>query len=179
MLELLSHHGAATATQLAARVGESSGATSYHLRQLEKYGFIEEDPGRGSGRERWWRRVPGGISLSTHELVDPAAKEAARLVVNEWNRNKQARLDHYRATFESWPTEWIDASMESSTHLRLTAAELQQLVDEVDVVLTRWHELSVERVDGRLDGDPADGGYADVEVQVNALPLGDPPSPPG
>ena len=34
----------------------SSGATSYHLRQLGRYGLIEEDPDRGAGRERWWRR---------------------------------------------------------------------------------------------------------------------------
>ena len=47
----LVEHGPATASQLAARVGQSSGATSYHLRQLAAYGFVAEAPGRGSGRE--------------------------------------------------------------------------------------------------------------------------------
>ena len=70
LCDQLSMHGPATATQLAARLNESSGATSYHLRQLEKYGFVEEDPGRGSGRERWWRRVPGRITIEGHALAE-------------------------------------------------------------------------------------------------------------
>ena len=55
MLGLLREHGPATATGLARRLGESSGATSYHLRQLEQYGFIVEAEGMGTRRERWWR----------------------------------------------------------------------------------------------------------------------------
>src|SRR5215467_16066223 len=46
----------ATATELAERVGESPANCSWHLRQLAKYGYIEEAPG-GVGRERRWRAV--------------------------------------------------------------------------------------------------------------------------
>lgn len=51
-------HGPATASQLAERLGESSGATSYHLRQLAAYGFVEDAPSTaravsaGGGRPR-------------------------------------------------------------------------------------------------------------------------------
>ena len=45
------------------------------------------------------------------------------IVVNEWARSKQARLEYFRSTFERWPTEWLDASIESSVHLRLTPDE--------------------------------------------------------
>src|SRR3954470_9116968 len=55
MLGLLRAEGPATATTLAARLGLNSGATSYHLRQLEKHGFVVEDEERGNGRDRWWR----------------------------------------------------------------------------------------------------------------------------
>ena len=55
MLEVL-REGPATASALGRRLGESSGATSYHLRALAKAGVVEEDE-RGSKRERWWRRV--------------------------------------------------------------------------------------------------------------------------
>jgi DNA-binding transcriptional ArsR family regulator len=55
ILGLLRTEGGATATTLAARLGLNSGATSYHLRQLEKAGFIVEDAERGNGRDRWWR----------------------------------------------------------------------------------------------------------------------------
>ena len=120
LCDQLSLHGPATATQLAARLNESSGATSYHLRQLEKYGFVEEDPGRGSGRERWWRRVPGRIAIEGHTLADesPAAREATKLIVNEFSRAKQARIQEWRDNFERWPRAWSDGSVESSSHLR-------------------------------------------------------------
>ena len=42
LLDLLRFEGPSTATLLANRVGESSGTTSYHLRQLARYGYIEE-----------------------------------------------------------------------------------------------------------------------------------------
>ncbi|MFC7643028.1 ArsR/SmtB family transcription factor [Streptosporangium lutulentum] len=55
LLELLDHHGPATATQLAAQTGENTGSTSYHLRILARHGLIEDVPERGKGKERWWR----------------------------------------------------------------------------------------------------------------------------
>jgi DNA-binding transcriptional ArsR family regulator len=55
MLELL-REGPSNSTVLAQRLGESSGSTSYHLRQLARYDLIEEDSDRSRGRERWWRR---------------------------------------------------------------------------------------------------------------------------
>src|SRR5918912_2106212 len=54
LIGLLRRHGPLTATQAAARLGESSGTTSFHLRQLAKYGFCEE-AGGGKGREKPWR----------------------------------------------------------------------------------------------------------------------------
>ncbi|MBW8766480.1 MAG: helix-turn-helix transcriptional regulator, partial [Geodermatophilales bacterium] len=55
LLAALRMDGPSTATHLAERLGESSGSTSYHLRQLAAFGFVEEVPGEGDGRERWWR----------------------------------------------------------------------------------------------------------------------------
>src|SRR5438094_4617350 len=57
ILELLAQ-SPSTATHLAREIGESTGSTSYHLRALAKVGLIEEESGRGRGRERWWRRRP-------------------------------------------------------------------------------------------------------------------------
>lgn len=159
-------HGPATATQLAARLGESSGATSYHLRQLEKYGFVEEDPSRGSGRERWWRRVPGGISIAGHELRESeATRDATNLVLNEFNKGKQARIEHWRATYHEWPREWVNASAEASLHFRLRPAELDELGTELEAVLNRWIAKTNERTDADL---------VDVEMQVYTFPVGIP-----
>src|SRR5690242_12974406 len=54
LLDLLRFEGPSTATKLAALVGESSGATSYHLRMLAQYGYVEEADATDN-RERWWR----------------------------------------------------------------------------------------------------------------------------
>jgi DNA-binding MarR family transcriptional regulator len=170
LCDQLSLHGPATATQLAARLNESSGATSYHLRQLEKYGFVEEDPDRGTGRERWWRRVPGRVSIEGQALAtaSPATREATRLVLNEFNRAKQARIDHWRNTFEQWPREWTDGSVESSNHLRLDPVEFGQLSAEIDALITGWVDRTRDR-----QGE----GLRDVEVQWYSFPVGDPPPP--
>jgi DNA-binding transcriptional ArsR family regulator len=167
LLEQLTLYGPATATQLADRLHESSGAASYHLRQLERYGFVEEDPGRGTGRERWWRRVPGAISINTPELIDHGAgRDAATLVTNEFHRGRVARLDHWHATADTWPRDWQDASGELAVHLRVTAQEMAELTEQVETLLFAWRD--------RL-GDRAGDELTDIEVQVAAFPL----PPPG
>lgn len=165
LFEQLTHYGPATATQLAGRLAESSGATSYHLRQLERFGFVETDPDRGTGRERWWRRVPGQVVISTPELVDdPASIEAATLVVNEFQRGRLRRYRHWSATFAQWPREWQEASSEGSTHLVLTAAETRQLARELDDLLDSWKRRAADRA-------PAADQRA-VELQHALFPLG-------
>ena len=57
LIGTLRKDGPATASMLARRLDESSCATSYHLRILAKYGFVEDDAERNRGRERWWRAV--------------------------------------------------------------------------------------------------------------------------
>lgn len=173
LLEQLTQYGPATATQLGARLHESSGATSYHLRQLERYGFVEEDPGRGSGRERWWRRVPGGLRINAPELNDDAAtKEATTLVVNEFNRGRLRRAEHWRETYADWPREWQDASAQGTFHMRLTAPEVEALNTELEAVVMRWHRVATERTD-----DDVDGASSQVEVQLTVFPLPDPDAP--
>jgi len=62
LIDLLIAQGPLTATECAARLGDSPGGCSYHLRQLARYGFVEEAPG-GRGRQRPWRYVPDGQPL--------------------------------------------------------------------------------------------------------------------
>src|SRR5262245_35651030 len=54
LLGLLRRSGPLTATEAAARIGESPASCSFHLRQLAKYGLVEE-AGGGRGRQRPWR----------------------------------------------------------------------------------------------------------------------------
>jgi DNA-binding transcriptional ArsR family regulator len=76
MLESL-HDGPATASMLARELGESSGATSYHLRSLAAAGLIIEDLSRRKGRERWWKRDPDRIGLISSAPAEDPEYDAA------------------------------------------------------------------------------------------------------
>src|ERR1700683_2068981 len=51
LVALLRTEGPLTATRAGELLGESSGTCSFHLRQLAKYGLVEE-AGGGTGREK-------------------------------------------------------------------------------------------------------------------------------
>jgi len=75
LLQALQAESPATASQLARRLGQSSGATSYHLRALHRAGMVEEAEQR-NGRERWWQRIPERVQLPTS--VSPEASDGER-----------------------------------------------------------------------------------------------------
>src|SRR5688572_5797971 len=56
-----------TATECAAVVGASPSACSYHLRELERFGFVVRDDsptgGTVDGRRRHWRAAAVGFTL--------------------------------------------------------------------------------------------------------------------
>jgi DNA-binding transcriptional ArsR family regulator len=76
MLRYLARHEAATATSIAAALGENTGATSYHLRVLADAGVIEEIPERAHGRERWWRSVQADLREPDYDSLSPADRAA-------------------------------------------------------------------------------------------------------
>ena len=56
LIEALSAGGAMTATEVAELIGESPTTCSFHLRQLAKYGFVEDSQETRPGRSRPWRK---------------------------------------------------------------------------------------------------------------------------
>src|SRR6266702_5740249 len=66
LVGLLRTEGPLTATRAGEMLGESSGTCSFHLRQLAKYGLVEE-AGGGQGREKPWR------ATTTSTVWDAAA----------------------------------------------------------------------------------------------------------
>src|SRR2546428_1415868 len=83
MLGLLRTEGPATATSLAARLGESSGTTSWHLRQLAELGFIVQDTARGNRRERWWRAAHEFTTVHPERFMDDPESTAALAVLHQ------------------------------------------------------------------------------------------------
>ena len=104
LLEALSHHGQLTATEAAEIVGESPSNCSFHLRQLAKYGFVEEADG-GTGRQRPWRSVHTGMRF-TDVQEDPetalAAGTLARVFHERWLERARAGMDRRQYLPEEW-----------------------------------------------------------------------------
>lgn len=156
----LQRRGPATASQLARVLGESSGQTSYHLRQLERHGFVEDDPEHTGGRERWWR--PVGFRLTDTSLLrDPAAERALSTVVGQVIAERAATLTTWLEHLSPDPEE-SNGQLSAST-LQLTDAEAEVLIQELVGVVERHSELIKDRA------APADARR--YRVYVDAVPL--------
>lgn len=124
-----------TATALAEALGESSGSTSYHLRQLARHGLIEEDRALGNARERWWRIPPGGVSFDPAvmwEDVD-ASRTLLESTLTEWHLDARRALARVFSAPE--PTLGVDLIGFSRYALRGTPEELKELFDHVEDLL--------------------------------------------
>ncbi|RUM24588.1 ArsR family transcriptional regulator [Rhizobium vallis] len=134
MLGMLRVDGPATATQLAVRLGLNSGATSYHLRQLAQYGFIEEAP-HASRRDRWWR--------ASHELTTVPASEAEGealdldLAFNQAALSLQVgQMQQALEEYAELPAEWRKASTTSDIIIPMTAEQAEALTKRLtDIIL--------------------------------------------
>ncbi|MEV5982288.1 helix-turn-helix domain-containing protein [Streptomyces sp. NPDC052114] len=144
LLSSLRLEGPATASQLAARLGESSGATSYHLRQLAEYGFVEDDPERGKGRERWWRSAHQG-TRTDEDLIrdrDPEVQGALSTLLYEYAAQRSQEVTTWIATRHEWSQEWDEAADTSDFTLTLTPALAAELSHRVGELIESYRALA-------------------------------------
>jgi DNA-binding transcriptional ArsR family regulator len=163
MISLLRERGAMTATQLAALAGESSGSTSYHLRELAKHGLIEEMPSRGTARERYWRARARhfefrGAAHSTAEAQAAMAQLRARIV-----ERFGADMMRFLEEAPSLEPEWQEACITLREQLRVTPAELTELDAQLVELVAPY------RADNRRR---APRGAANVTLLALAFPDG-------
>jgi len=138
LMGLLRTEGPLTATRAAELTGESSGSTSFHLRQLAKYGLVEEAAG-GQGRERPWRSVEMFTDLPK-VARDPKVAAASGLLSSVLADYYFEDLSRWLAVRDDEPEDWQRAAHFGDSLVYLTAGEL-------DGLRGRIHEL----VDAYLD----------------------------
>lgn len=152
LLAQLRIHGQLTASQAGEMLGESSASCSFHLRQLAKYGLVEE-AGGGHGRERPWRPTAMFTSVPDH-AEDPKVDAAAELL-------RAVIADHYFSDLMRWlealpdePEEWQEAAQFGDTILYVTAAELAELTERtgelIDAYLDRQTKPQLRPPGSRL-----------------------------
>jgi DNA-binding transcriptional ArsR family regulator len=162
LLTALRHHGPATASQLADRLGESSGATSYHLRQLAAHGFVEDDPERGKGRERWWKAAHQGLSMdqALYFDPDPEVRGALNTYVNEIATMHGQELSTWLGTRHDWPDEWVTAADFSDFTLRLTPELLEEMEGKVHDLINTYRDRAL----------PEGAETSRIRVHLHAFP---------
>lgn len=130
LLARLRSDGPATASELGRALGESSGSTSYHLRQLERFGFVGDAEQQPSGRERRWRAL--------HDLTSfPAALadlDGGREYADAIRRRQE---EHLREGLMAW-TDVQPGIGHSDYLLNLDPDDLESLHSELDEVISRF-----------------------------------------
>jgi len=177
ILRTLELHDEVSVTGLARQLGETTGAISYHLRQLARHGFVEEgevddadDPareGRRPGRRRrMWRLAADEIHMTGMALMaDEETREAAGFVLRELQTNRSRRLAHWLATSTTWPEEWQKACSDIDATVTLDAAQTRALADELKAVVDRYRQLEPGPGARRVDVQYAVYPSADGELR--------------
>jgi DNA-binding transcriptional ArsR family regulator len=144
LIEELTLNGPMTATEAAERIGESPTTCSFHLRQLAKYGFVEE-AGGGQGRSRPWRMTSVGMSFTSNR-EDPETQLATNAVTQLFRERQFARYQAWLETRHVFPPNWRKAATDSQFLFYLTADELAELNEElVRRLLPRFMERITDR----------------------------------
>jgi DNA-binding transcriptional ArsR family regulator len=139
LLAALRSDGPATASQLAERFATNSGQTSYHLRVLADAGFVEEEAGRGTARERWWRARHRSTHIEARQFRgDPASEERLRWLMSQSAVLEDRLFQRWLDEMDDYPAAWRDAADASDWQLRLTPAQVERLADELAEVVGRY-----------------------------------------
>jgi predicted ArsR family transcriptional regulator len=161
LIHLLRNRGPVTATQAAAALGESSGTCSFHLRQLARYGLVEE-AGGGRGREKPWRATAAFTDVGAVQ-EEPARREAQRHLEAILTQRYLGLATRWLAERDDDPPEWQRAAGYGDLTVPLTVEEL--------VEVRRGAEAFLERYRARVTGaEPAPEGARPVTVVLFAFP---------
>jgi len=129
LIELLGATGPDTAAGCARRLGASQASCSFHLRQLAKYGFVEEAEG-GTGRRRPWKLAHLGMSFTdVHD--DPETATAARGLDRVLRARYFARAQQAFEDRHALPKEWRAVTGMNQMGLYLTPDELKAIDEEI------------------------------------------------
>jgi DNA-binding transcriptional ArsR family regulator len=170
ILDLLPIRGPLTASKLGEIVGESSGSTSYHLRQLAKHGLVREVEGKGTARERWWERTPGGFSISSAGKDSAAGRQTAEAVNIEFLRLRNERVMAFTRAGQEADEETLESWLGTAAFV---TANKWATREQAKAVLEAWERFSAEHLDP-LSGQEGQPGTVPFEIHFDVFPTVDP-----
>lgn len=161
LVGLLRMHGSLTATEAGRLLDLSSGSCSFHLRQLARFGLVEEVD--VPGRQKPWRAT--ARSTSWPNVPDTPEMAAASQLLSE------VIVEHYYARMHNWLEQrndespaWQEATWFGDMPLQVTAGELAELGRRIE-------ELIAPYTDRVYDPDLRPPGSRQVTVLHVAIPI--------
>jgi predicted ArsR family transcriptional regulator len=140
ILDEISATGPIRAADVARELGIPANQASFHLRQLAKYGLIEEAPEEARDkRDRVWRATSEqGFSVNLSELAEAPGGRAA---VEVFRSSKLASLHEVvDRAFVMRREEGRGVFAVSDHALKLTDDEAHELRQEIDDLVEAWSE---------------------------------------
>ena len=174
VLHELSAGGSMRAADIARELGIPANQASFHLRQLAKYGLVEEDPEAARDkRDRVWKLASEqGWSANLGELADEPGGRAA---VQVFRRNAAAWghlvVDAAYAAPQGTGQEKDTVRTVTEEAVRLTKQEAQELTRDLEAVVAQW----AARTRGRDDADRRTYLLFSVLQPHPDRPIADPP----
>jgi DNA-binding transcriptional ArsR family regulator len=163
ILDRLGTQDSATATEVAEIAGITPSAASYHLRMLAKYGFVEDAPPRGDGRERLWQSVNVPIRVGVQPEDQPDVRDAKVSLMAALRREANEQADLALSHVDREPPEWRDAARFSRHRIRIDAEEMVQLNDAIEKLIEPYFAR-------HRSEEAAPSGARMAEAQINLFP---------
>ena len=163
IMRCLGARGSGTSAELARTLDLNTGATSYHLRQLARHGFIEEVPEPAGGRQRRWRAVANDFRFPPRGRQDTDLRAA----VDEVTRLSFADdVDALMRWLSEGTGEWADAVPYSRGTIRVTVEELQAFFQEYIALINKYARR----------GEPLPAGARAIATRFLAYPMSEEPA---
>lgn len=154
LIEALTVLGPSTAAACARHLGSTQALCSFHLRQLAKYGFVEQAADSGDRRERPWRLTDIEQSWS-HEN----AEHLDRVFLQREADKMLGWVDRSKTE----PENWQKAAFAGGATLPVTAEELADIATKLRAVLAPY-------VDRLTDHERRPAGARSVRIMLAGTP---------
>jgi len=139
LMAIMHRLGRATTAEAAREAGISHGLASHHLRQLAKYGFVEQVAGKDN-RERPWRLVATSYRWGDNVASTPEGTAAADVLEQVLAERALSEFLDWQQRRVNWPAPWREHAGLGQSTFYLTEAEFAEITAAIDALLTRYAE---------------------------------------